>query len=68
MVVNLYLCHKDVITGDVIHILINLSIQLSGQLNKNPPSVCNPFSLEQIKMKEKIRYKNVTKQCIHTHL
>ncbi len=48
----MYLCHQDVITGDVIHILINLSIQLSGQLNKDPPPVGNPFTLQRIKMQK----------------
>lgn len=47
---SVYLCHQDVITGDVIHILLNLSIQLSGQFNKDPPSVGDPFPLKQIKM------------------
>lgn len=47
---SVYLCHQDVITGNVIHILINLSVQLSRQLNKDPPSVGDPFPLKQIKM------------------
>lgn len=44
-----YLCHQDVITGDVIHILINLPIQLSGQFNQDPPPVGDPFTLQQNK-------------------
>lgn len=46
---SVYLCYQDVITGDGVHILINLSIQLSGQLNKDPPPVGDPFTLKQIK-------------------
>lgn len=48
-----YLCDQDVITWDVIHIFISLSIQLSGQLNKDPPPVCDPFSLKELKMQKK---------------
>lgn len=54
MLHSLYLCHQDVITGDVIHILINLSVQLCGQLNKDPPPVGDTFTLRQIKKQKKL--------------
>lgn len=59
---SLDLCHQDVITGDVIHILLNLSIHLNRQFNKDPPSVGNPFPLKQIKMQKPL----VNIVCIYT--
>lgn len=50
VLLHVYLSHQDAITGDVVHILINLSIQLSGQFNKDPPPVGDPFTLKRTKM------------------
>lgn len=47
----MYLCHQDVITADVINVFVDLSIQLSGQLNQDPAPVGDPFTLQQNQMK-----------------
>lgn len=51
----MYLRHQDVITGDVINILINLSIQQCGQLHQDPPSVGDTFTLKQIRREKSSR-------------
>lgn len=55
---SLYLCHQDVITGDVINILLNLSIQQRGQFHQDPPPVGDAFTLKQI-----IKYKSECKNA-----